>query len=140
MIEYLDDIRAALIEHVKAPFEAAFPGVPLVFDNAPFDWGNPPERFVEVELEFYGGSQIGMNVAPRTRSHGYAYFTVHTREGFGSKWTLQALGWLLKRTEYAVLAGSGFRVVFKEADPEGSSSTKGWYSQTGKVMFRADPA
>lgn len=135
----LKEIRALVVERLNAPFQAQFPGVKLVFDNAPFDWNALPERFVTCELKFYGGNQIGAQAEPRTRYTGYVYITAYAREGTGSSACLDMVEWLGSQLAYVVLSNSTAKVVMKEAEPVGSDTEKGWYLEQLKVPFFADP-
>lgn len=133
-------IREALIAHAKADFEATFAGEQMAYDNAPFDWANPPAHFIEFNVRFYDGGQIGASAAPRTRIKGFVYVTANIREGLGSKQPLAMLDWFAGKLGYATLAGAGCRIVLKEPQPTGSSEPKGWYSEHLKIQFYADPA
>lgn len=133
-------IRDALVALVYADFIAAYPTVPIVTDNAPFDWNAPPERFVEFEVRHYAGAQIGLSASPRTRLRGFVYVSVNCRAGMGSKPALELLDWFIAALEYKIVAASGVRISLQEADPTGVEVLKGWYSERLRVSFHADPA
>jgi hypothetical protein len=132
-------IRDTLVSLVYSDFLDAFPGVPLVTDNAPFDWNSPPEKFVEFEVRNYGGMQIGASATPRTRYRGYAYITAYCRIGLGSRPALELLDWFNAALAYKTAAVPGLRLHLEEPDPAGSQSLKGWYTEQLKVSFYADP-
>lgn len=120
---------------VAAPFSAAFPSLVIVFDNAPFDWSAPPPQFVEFEIKFLGGDQIGMAQQPRTRLSGYVYVSVLTREGKGSRSALLVLDWFSAQLGYA----SAGAVRLQAPEPAGTSEPKGWFIEKLKIAFFADP-
>lgn len=132
-------IRDALIALVVPSFNVAYPAVKLVTDNAPFDWNAPPERFVEFEIKTYSGSQIGMQVDPRTRYRGFIYVTVYCRTGLGSKPALELLDWFTATLAYQIVSVTGMRLTLEEPDPGQSQNSKGWYTESLKVSFYADP-
>lgn len=120
---------------VHSGFLLAHPGVPLVFDNAPFDWNKPPKQFVTLEVRLYGGDQIGVSSTPRTRHSGFVYATTYAKEGVGSLGSLQVL-----ETLSGLLGYSNAGPVRLQA-PEvvsGASSPKGWDTTHLKVAFYAD--
>lgn len=132
-----ETIRAALKQAVvDSGFAAAFPGVPVVYDNDPFDWGNPPERFVNVVIEFQGGAQIGMSSSPKTRVHGHAYICVYTREGLGAKVSAQIQKHFHDTFKYRTIGASHLQ----EPEPMGSDRRRGFYIEDLKVSFYADEA
>jgi hypothetical protein len=133
-------IRDLLIGTVDAPFKAAFPTIPLVTDNAPFDWDNPPPDFVRYEVSFLAGRQLGMAAEPKTRMAGFVYVTAYARAGTGSKKALTSLGWFGDTLKYRVLDAPGVRVQLEADDPTGSSEPRGWYCEHMKFYFHANPA
>lgn len=137
----LKAIRDALIAAVDADFAVDYPGVPLVHDNAPFDWASLPDRFVVFEVEFAKGEQIGVSGDPATRHHGFVYLTAYIRNGKGAGWALNALSWFDKpKLAYQVLSGTGVSINLQALDPIGHSELKGFYIERAKVAWRANPA
>lgn len=129
------DVRDAIVTAVSGPFEAAFPGVAIVYNNGPFDWNNPPAEFVEFEVEFYAGKQIGMSSTPKTRLSGYVYVSARKRDGTGHRTALQTLDWFSATLGYAILG----RIQFQAPDPDGTATPPGWYIERLKIAFFADP-
>jgi hypothetical protein len=137
----LETIREALVQAVHADFAAAFPGVPLVHDNAPFNWAEPPDRFVSYEVEFTAGRQIAVAGDPKTRYHGFVYITAYLRDGLGTKWCSQVLKWFDKpNLAYRVLSATGTSINLEALDTTGSSKAKGFRCEHAKVSWRANPA
>lgn len=130
----LSQIRELLINMVELPFQAAFPGIACVFDNQAFNWNDPPDRFVQFEIQFMDGDQIGASSSPRTRFKGFVYVTANARLGLGSKVTLQELEWFADALKYQ----SPGPVRLQAPRPTGSAEVKGWYSESLKVDFYAD--
>lgn len=131
-----ESYRLAIVTLVDAAFKAAYPTIPVVYANAPFDWNNPPERFVEFEIAFYDGRQIGVAANPKTRTHGFVYVTVHARRGLGTKRCLEILGWFAGALGYQN-AGA---VHLQAPQPVGMNENDEWYSEEFKVPFYADEA
>lgn len=129
-------IRESLITLVKAPFNTAYPGVPLVTDNMPFDRNKPPPQWVEFEIKWAGGSQVGMAARPKTRLHGWLYVTVWVKENTGSKTALTAVDWFNTQLGYAEVPG----VHLQAPQPESVVPPKGWYAEQLKLYFYSDPA
>lgn len=128
-------IREALITLVSAPFAAAYPNVPLVVDNAPFDRNFPPPMWVEYEIKWAGGDQVGMSASPVTRTHGWLYVTVWAREGTGSKQSLLIVDWFNNRLKYGAVGG----VNLQAPQPESVPTRTGWYLEQLKLNFYSDP-
>lgn len=133
----LTDIRTAIVTRVAADYAAAFPGIPLVTENSPFDLNNPPETFTEMDIEFVPGShQMGMGVNPKTRYMGCIYVTVTTREGKGTQQLLTVLDWMAAQLGYY----QTLRLFLQAPEPRDSRAPKGWFSKALKVEFYANPA
>lgn len=128
-------IREGLITLVSAPFAAAYPAVSLVVDNAPFDRNHPPPLWVEYEIKWAGGEQIGMAQSPKTRIHGWLYVTVWAREGTGSKKSLSIVDWFNSQLKYGYISG----VNLQAPQPESVTAPTGWYLEQIKLYFYSDP-
>lgn len=132
----LTAIRDAIVARVLDGYPAAFPDVPLITENAPFDYNNPPETFTELDIEFHDGKQLNVAVDPKTRYHGCVYLTVTTREGKGTRGTLAILDWAAGHLGYY----RTLRLNLQAPEPHETRPPKGWYSKALKVDFYADPA
>lgn len=129
-------IRDSLVNVVAVPFAAAYPGVPLVVDNAPFDRNSPPPMWVEYEIKWGGGNQVGMSANPKTRIHGWIYVTVWVKENTGSKVALAVVDWFNSQLAYAAVPG----VHLQAPEPESPTPPTGWYMEQLKLYFYSDPA
>lgn len=130
------NIRASVIGAVNAAYVAAYPLVPIVYDNAAFDRNSPPAMWVEFEIKFAGGDQVGMSLIPRTRVHGFVYVSVWAREGTGSKASLQMLDWFAGQVGYASVGG----VFLQAPEPVSGKGPPGWYLEQSKFYFYTAPA
>lgn len=128
-------IRGLIVAQIQSIFDAQLPSLKVVYDNGPFDWNNPPPAFAEVEIKFYGGSQVGMAAAPKTRFNGYVYVQGFTRKGTGSKQSLAVVDVVGSALEYLQIG----KIHFQAADPTGSTPSNSWYSEGLKVAFYVDP-
>ena len=129
-----DEIRRQITELVADSFALAYPTIPLVTDNEPFNWDSPPEAFVEFEVELLHGAQIGMSSRPKTRISGYVYISVKVREGTGAALAAELRSWFSSTLEYQ----STDLVRLQAAARDGSSRSRGWYFLDLKVPFYAD--
>lgn len=130
-----ETIRQAVTTAIQGPYDSAFPNAPVVFQNAPFDWNNPPALFTEMEIEYLGGRQIGAAAEPKTRLYGYVYASVKARDGTGSAQCNLILNWIASALEYKKLGPAQFQA----SEDDGSTTSKGWYQKHIKVSFYADP-
>jgi hypothetical protein len=132
----LQTIRDSIVGLVSSAYPAAYPAVPIYYDNQQIDLNNQGAQFCTFEIEFYAGTQIGAQVDPRTRVAGYVYVTMHTRDGQGSRTGLGILDWFSTTLGYK----SPGTVRLQAPEPAGSDTVSGWYVQELKVPFYADPA
>jgi hypothetical protein len=130
----ITEIRDTLVALVYPSFSTAFPGVTLLFDNAPFDDDNPPERYVEFEVVFYDGHQANISVNPVTRYQGCVYVTAWTKRGIGSREGQGYLDWMASNLKYRTSNG----VLLQEPKPTHGPSTNAWFQQGLKVPFHVD--
>lgn len=128
-------IQKEIITWFDAAFRAAHPTIPLTYENQPFDWGNPPDVFVEVEVKFYSGRQINLG-SPKTRHGGYVYVTVRAKEGQGTLIMKRILDWVDDRLGYKSLA----TVQLEAPEPDESAAVRGWAIEASKFRFYADEA
>lgn len=126
----------ALVSHVRADFLAENPGVPLVLTNDAFNWDAPPQKFVELEIEFQGASQIALEGSPRSRLKGHIYVNINVREGTGTKEANLLEAWFIDKLQYRTLGPAETQAV----EPDGHDTTKGYYSRHLKSYFYADPS
>ena len=125
-----DAIRA----FIDAPFVAANPTVPIVYENGAIDWNNPAPLFVECEVEFYDGDPIGMSADPRTRLHGCVYVTTYARAGKGSRASRALLVWFSNHLKYQNIGAARLQAPV----PDGSDKRKDWFCLSMKLGFYAD--
>lgn len=129
-------IRNAIVALVQPAFVAGYPGLVLVHDNAPFDWNSPPAEFVQFEIKFNDGEQIGLAFEPKTRYTGFVYVTTFARSGVGSQRALGILDFFANLLKYAYVGP----VQFHEPRPGGSKTVKSYYTEQLKVGFLSAPA
>jgi len=130
-----DTLQPLVISAVDAAYRAAFPNVPIVYGNDPFDWNNAPETFVTLEVIVNGGRPIGSNADPKTRYPGYVYVCAQTRAGAGSGLNRQIITWFITALKYRAIGA--MRLQEPEPDTDGDAPA-GWYSDDLKVSFYAD--
>ncbi len=125
-------VYAAVLEEMATHY----PSIVVAQENGPFDYSNPPPVYVLVEIKFYGGNQIGLAAAPRTRTSGFVYVTYHCREGEGTLAGLDVLDKIAARLAYSTLD----RAQLQAATLADEAPPRGWHTDMIKVPFYADPA
>lgn len=129
-------IRDSIVALVNADYEAAYPAIPLYYDNQAFDANNLPERYCTLEIKLYGGDQINLATSPKTRTSGFVYINVYAKQGLGSRESLGMLGWFANALKYKS-AGS---VRFQAPEPTGGDLMGPWFCEELKVAFYSDEA
>ncbi len=129
-------IRDALINFVAADFAAARPGVELVHDNAPFDRNKIASPFVEFEIKFFDGRQVGVAAAPRTRLYGFVYVTAWVPAGTGNGIALDLTEWFETKLKYQHVGFANLQAP----EPADSGAQGKWWMEQTKLFFYSDPA
>lgn len=132
----LSDLRDDILGLVYPAVTTDLSGVAVTFDNDPFDWNNTPEIFSHMEIQFYGGDQIGMSATPRTRHSGFVYVTTYIRSGAGRKRALDVNEWFASKLGYARAGAARLQAPRHHSpDPRG-----GYHVEELRVPFYADDA
>ena len=131
-----ETIRDTLNGLVNVDYPLMYPDTAIVYDNQAFDRNSPPSLWVEYEIKFAGGSQIGMAAKPKTRIHGFVYVTVWAKEGAGTKTSARMIDWFTNKLQYASSNG----VLLQAAEPVPDKGPVGWYTEQIKLYFYANPA
>lgn len=129
------DVRAALIGAIDASFASAYPGKKIVYDNTAFDRNNAPDVWVEFEVKFGGGHQIGMSATPKTRVWGFLYVTVWTKDGAGWKQGDVIADWFATQLKYGSFGG----VNLQAPEPVDEKGPTGWHLSAIKLYFYTGP-
>ena len=93
-------LRDALVGHLHPMLQAHIPDCVVVYDNAPFDWHHPPQRFMTIEIEPFAAHPLGCAAHPKTRLRGYVYVTTYAPLGEGTAWAMRTLTWLASQMQY----------------------------------------
>lgn len=128
-------IQKEIVTWFNAAYVAAYPAIPVVYENQPFDWNNLPDTFTEFEVRFYSGQQINLG-SPKTRHGGYIYVTVWTKEGKGTIATKKILDWIDAHLGYKTLT----HTQIEAPEPNEGPDNKGWHTEGSKYRFYADGA
>lgn len=128
--------KRSIINYVNVDYLAAYPTIPIFFDNAPFDGNTPPQAYVEFEIKFAGGNQVGMSQDPLTRTNGFIYVTAWQREGVSANDALLMLDWFESKLGYK----STGLVEIKVPEYVGGTAPAGWYMEQLKLYFHTKPA
>lgn len=128
------EIRDAVITSLKTDLDSQYPNLPVAWPNLNFNWNQPPEEFVAVEIEFYSGSQVGISAQPKSRVRGTVSLTYYAREGLGTRSSAQFFDWTL-RLAYAKLGPANLQAPM----PEGSNPWRGYLITTVGFPFFSDP-
>lgn len=119
--------------YVNADYVIAFPAVPVVYDNQPFDYNNAPDLYITLEVKPYAGRQISLG-SNKTRMSGFIYVTAWVKEGDGTAEALLVLDWMEDKLGYAKL---GITQV-EAPSPDEGENLKGWHTESMKFAFYAD--
>ena len=133
-------IRNAVIGFITANCLPAISGIPVVFDDDPFDWSFPPNRFIHIQTVFNTARQLNMSAAPKSRISGAVYITHCNKVGQGEVLAATALDAVSGPLEYAIVLATGYRVNFREMEPLDLGSPPGWHYVENRSRFYADPA
>lgn len=114
-------------------------GIPIVVDNDPFDWNNPPPLFVYARIEFNNAEQVSMSVDPVDRVYGTVSLQFSTREGTGSAEITKLMQWGANTLRYPIILTPDPRITFQTFKPSGSQTLSGWYRAYARANFYADP-
>lgn len=130
-------IRESLVGLVAGAFEAAYPNVPIEYPNKDaVDRNSPPPLWVEFEIKWADGEQVGMAANPKTRFHGFLYVTVWARRGDGTKVSAEVIDWFINQLKYASPTG----VCMQAPEPSTPTPPNGWYLEQLKLYFYSAPA
>lgn len=133
-MSFYADTVSSIYSLVDVAFTAQYPAIPLVLENQPFNWGDPPDKFVTLTIKFYEGSQIGIASAPKTRIGGFVYATLYAREGTGTLAGLDVLYFLAGLLAYK----SPGAVRLQAARLDDTNPAVGWHTDDISVPFHAD--
>lgn len=129
-------IRNAIVAFVSPLFQAAFPDVMLVHQNDGTDQNNLPAFFVRLDIEFFGGEQVGIEANPRRRVSGYVYVEVWARHGTGVTRSHQVMDWFANTLKFARIPP----VLLEAPEPDPNDEDhRGYYVMENKFSFRSDP-
>lgn len=128
-------IRDSIVGYLNPLYTAAYPAVPVVYDNGPFDWNDTPEMFVEVETEFYAGEQVYISESPLRRVSGCVYVSVHAKAGSGTRASLGIIDWFSEALKFRTVGSA----LLQAPEPEQPETYPGWYVSCLKVPFYSKP-
>jgi hypothetical protein len=79
------EFRAALFADIVAWGAAAFPAMPLIFENGPVpDENSIGQIWLDCEVRWYGAKNVSMGVTPRGRHSGAVSTQVFYRQAAGT--------------------------------------------------------
>jgi hypothetical protein len=79
------DFRSSVFSEIKTWAEAAFPAIPVVYENGPVpDEDKIGPIWLDVEIRWYSGTVASVGASPRTRMTGVVSIMCFHREGEGT--------------------------------------------------------
>ena len=124
--------REALVASFSAPWAAAWPGVPMYFENTTqIDVDTAPPVFVVASVDFTDGIRLDLDAAPTSKTFGDVTFRVFAKEGQGTKKALQVFDFLTALMKYKQFGG----VTTECPLPGAKRSNQGWMSFDLNVPF-----
>lgn len=98
--------REALVQHIEQVWKAAFPAVPLFYENTgAIDLDSVGDRFLYVEIALDDNERLSIDPTPITSGSGLASFTFFLKEGKGTVARLAAMDALMAAMQYRELSG-----------------------------------
>lgn len=131
----LDTVVTDIYTRVVGLIETQYPGLAIVLENQSFDWNSPPDRYVEVDVEFMAGDQVGLSSAARTRYRGALVVVSTCRAGLGTLEDVARLAWLGGEVAYMRVG----QAQFEAPKLLSVSAPVGWNSKSVAVPFHVDP-
>lgn len=132
-----DEARQAIVAHMEAAFPAAFPGVPVEYENR--DTVDPEAQskigpYLEVGIDVLDGEQITMSDPALERYYGMLTVTVNVPRGSGVAKQNELVEWVLARFGREDLTG----VRFKTGRPGKAWDKQGFHKKPVFVPFWFD--
>lgn len=128
------DIESALIAFSNAGFNAAFPEVPIVWGNAPFNYAAPPDVYCTAMVSLDHTEGLAIN-SQYDRHYGNIHFCIITKTGLGSGVANSCADWLYKLYKHASIAG----IEVRDAKMDGEGPSRGTWEVNVTVPFVTSP-
>lgn len=134
-------VRDTLLGTIADRIAADFQTLPVAYPNQPFDWTNPPPRYLTVALDFEPAQQATLALEnPRSRRYGCLDLAVYSRAGTGDREGLRILAAFSAQLQYARVPTGASWIRFQAAGALVDQEAKGWFRQTMSFPFFLDMA
>lgn len=127
-------ILAAVNEHADQDFATQFPGILLLYPNAPADLNQPGPLWAELDVVFTVAKMPFIN-RQATRQHGYVEVIGKAQEGTGQLGVARILDWAAGRFGFISLGIGTGNIEFNEPEGFNPSAPKGWYTRGVRIPF-----
>ena len=119
------DARAAIIGYFHPAITAAYPATKVVYENTTqIDLDSVGNSFIQVSVDFQDSVRQGIDASPYSKTWGVLTVRIFSKEGTGTKETLQMFDWLTALLKYKKLGD----VTLDCPHPGKKFSRDGWSS------------
>ena len=126
------EAREAIVAYLHPAWVAAYPNVKIFYENTTqIDLDSVGASFLAVSIDFQDSVREGMDPSPISATYGVITLRLFSKEGQGTKTTLQMFDWLTALLKYKLLSG----VTLDCPRPGKKISRDGWASADLIVDF-----
>lgn len=124
--------RDAIVAHLNPAWLAGYPGVRLFYENAvQIDLDSVGNNFLAVSIDFDDTIRMEINPNPTSKTYGIVTLRLFSKEGQGTRTTLQMFDWLTALMKYRDIGG----VTLECPTPGPKQARDGWASYDLSVPF-----
>ena len=126
------DARAAIIGYFHPAITAAYPTTKVAYENTTqIDLDSVGNSFIQVSVDFQDSVRQGIDASPYSKTWGVLTVRIFSKEGTGTKETLQMFDWLTALLKYRKLGD----VTLDCPHPGKKISRDGWSSADLVIDF-----
>ena len=126
------DARTAIVGYMHPAISTGFPTTKVFYENTvQVDLDTVGSSFIQVSVDFQDAVREGVDAMPYSKTYGVLTLRIFSKEGQGTKETLQMFDWLTSLLKYRILSG----VTLDCPRPGKKVSRDGWSSADLIVDF-----
>lgn len=130
----LTEARDSIVTALEGAWPAAYPSVPVFYDNASVNDHDNKSEFLGCAIEFDDSNQANIGPSPLLRTYGMITLTLGVKAASGSRTSLQRADFLINLFRFSKKGG----VVCKAPHPLPPSTVNGWFLTEIVVPFHFD--
>ncbi len=124
--------RDAIVNYLNPAWTGAYPGIPIFYENTiQIDLDKVGDTFLSVSIDFQDSIREGVDASPISKTWGEITLRLFTKEGLGTRTTLQMYDYLTTLMKYRLLSG----VTLDCPTPGKKIAKDGWASADLNVPF-----